>query len=54
MKNIVLIGLSGSGKSTLGELLAQNLNLPFVDLDEAVCQKTGRTIPELFLSHGEE
>ena len=33
MQRIVVIGTSGSGKSTLAEALAQQLHMPFVDLD---------------------
>jgi shikimate kinase len=32
-KNLILIGMMGSGKSTIGRLLAQKLNLKFLDID---------------------
>jgi carbohydrate kinase (thermoresistant glucokinase family) len=31
---IILMGVSGCGKTTVGELLAQDLNLPFYDADD--------------------
>ena len=32
-KNIYLVGLMGTGKSTVGEILAQMLEMDFVDSD---------------------
>ncbi len=54
MKNIVLIGMMGSGKTTCGRLLAQRLDRAFVDCDELIEQFTGRTIPEIFETDGED
>lgn len=51
--HIWLLGLSGSGKSTLGPLLAQKLNLNFLDTDEVIVQSAKRPIPEIFSSEGE-
>ena len=48
MSSIALIGLPGSGKSTLGRMLADRLNLPFIDIDEEIERTTGRTIAALF------
>lgn len=33
-KVIFIIGVSGSGKSTIGKLLAEQLNIPFLDGDD--------------------
>lgn len=46
-ENIFLVGLRGSGKTTLGKLLAQRLDLPFVDTDETVVQAAGRSIARI-------
>ena len=51
--HIVLIGYMGCGKSTAGRLLAQQLQLPFVDIDEYLTNKYGDSIPNLFLKNGE-
>ncbi|MDM9632658.1 shikimate kinase [Robiginitalea aurantiaca] len=50
---IVLLGYMGSGKSTVGKALAERLNLPFTDLDTAIEEESGTTIPELFQNKGE-
>lgn len=47
-KNIVLIGMTGSGKTSLGRALAERLHRPWVDLDEAVVDYAGQSIPDLF------
>ncbi|UQS82397.1 shikimate kinase [Bombilactobacillus folatiphilus] len=48
MMDIVLTGFMGSGKTTIGPLLAQELRLPFFDLDVQIVQLTGCSIVELF------
>ena len=50
---IVIVGFMGAGKSTIGPLLAKELGLPFVDADLAIEQRAGRSIGEIFASHGE-
>jgi shikimate kinase len=52
-KHIFLIGFMGSGKSTVGAILAERLNLPFIDSDAAIEEKTGKRIHELFSEEGE-
>lgn len=44
----------GSGKSTVGRLLARDLDLRFVDLDEEVERAAGVSIPEIFEAKGED
>ncbi len=51
--HIFLVGMMGSGKSTLGRGLAAALGLPFQDLDEAIEERTQRTIASLFERPGE-
>ncbi len=53
-KNIVLIGMPGCGKTTVGRRLSKILGREFIDLDAAVVEKAGKTIPEIFADEGEE
>ncbi len=53
MRHIFLIGISGSGKSTVGRLLAQRLNVPFLDSDALIEVECGESIPTIFAQHGE-
>ena len=48
-----LTGFMGSGKSCTGRALAERLGWNFVDLDEYVSAKAGRSIPEIFAEGGE-
>jgi shikimate kinase/3-dehydroquinate synthase len=51
--DVVLVGLSGSGKSVIGRRLAAGHGATFVDLDEAIEARAGRSIPEIFAADGE-
>ena len=51
---IVLVGFMGSGKTTVGLLLAEQMGLPFVDLDDRIEKRVGLTVAEIFASRGEE
>jgi 3-dehydroquinate synthase len=50
---ISLYGPPGSGKTSVGRLLADNLGLPFYDLDGEIERRAGKTIPEIFAAEGE-
>lgn len=50
---LVLIGPMGVGKSTVGRLLAERLDLPFVDGDDIVVDREGRSISDIFVDQGE-
>ncbi|RMA96113.1 shikimate kinase [Hydrogenothermus marinus] len=52
--NIYLIGFMGSGKSTVGKILAEKLNMQFIDLDEEIERRENKTIPEIFKEKGEK
>jgi len=52
-ERIVLVGFMGSGKSTVGRVLARRLSWGFVDMDERIEERTGRTIAALFKERGE-
>ncbi len=51
--NIVLIGYRGVGKSTIGKQLAGRMGMDFVDTDELIVQRAGKTIREIFEQGGE-
>lgn len=51
--HLVLVGLMGSGKTSVGERVAAALGRPFVDSDDFVEQRTGRTVREIWLEDGE-
>ena len=44
----------GCGKSSVGRRLSQLLCCPFMDLDQVIEERAGRSIPEIFASEGEE
>lgn len=50
----VIMGAPGSGKSTVGALLAELLDVEFVDVDAVVEERAGKPIGEIFLDDGEE
>ncbi len=51
--NIYIYGAPASGKSTLGKALAERLGADFVDLDAAIVESAGMSIPEIFTTKGE-
>ena len=50
---ITLTGFMGSGKTTVGKVLADFLGCPFMDLDDLVVKKAGKSIPDIFAQDGE-
>jgi shikimate kinase len=52
-KNIILTGFMGTGKTTVGKLLAKQLGYEFMDTDELIEARQGRTIPQIFRESGE-
>ena len=53
MKKIILLGYMGSGKSTIGKILAEQLKLNFIDLDNEIEKKHQMSISTLFETKGE-
>lgn len=53
MPHIFLYGPPGTGKSTIGKIIANYLNLPFIDLDKVIEASIGKTIPEIIETQGE-
>lgn len=50
---IALTGYMGAGKSTVGGIVADALGCPFLDLDDIIVKKAGKSIPEIFAQDGE-
>ena len=51
---VYLIGFMGVGKTTVAKELSGRLHLPLVDTDEAIVEREGRSIPEIFEREGEK
>jgi shikimate kinase len=52
-KNIVLTGFMGTGKTTVGRQLSARLAYSFVDTDDLIAARDGRSIAEIFRQAGE-
>jgi shikimate kinase len=52
--HVALIGLMASGKSAVGLVLAEELGVPLVDVDEAIQARVGRSVQELWIDGGED
>lgn len=50
---IALIGLRGAGKSTLGSKLAEDLEVPFIELDQEIEKDAGMALSEIFSLYGQ-
>jgi len=52
-ENIILVGFMGAGKSSVGRLLAKRLGRCFVETDDLIVARDGRSIAEIFRAEGE-
>jgi len=50
---LFLSGFLASGKTTVGEVLASDLGLPFLDLDQTLVEREGMTILQILAVRGE-
>lgn len=53
MKNIYLVGMMGAGKSVTGRRLASLLGRRFVESDQLIVEKVGKSIAQIFDESGE-
>ena len=51
--NIYLIGFMGVGKSAVGRALARALRMDFIDSDQAIEHRAGKSISSIFAEQGE-
>jgi shikimate kinase len=51
--NVILVGFMGAGKSSVGRLLARHVGRCFVETDDMITAREGRSIPEIFAERGE-
>lgn len=53
VSRLFLVGPMGAGKTTIGKLLADDLNLEFIDVDREIEARSGVDIPWIFDREGE-
>jgi shikimate kinase len=53
MRKIILLGYMGCGKSTIANKLSKVIEIPFVDLDKKIEEKTNLSINAIFEKYGE-
>jgi shikimate kinase len=53
MRNLILTGFMGTGKTTVGRLVADALGRPFVDTDDVIVARAGKSIADIFAAQGE-
>jgi len=53
-ESMVLIGMAGVGKSIIGSSLSKALGFDFIDLDDYIVEKEGRTLQEIIDDEGEQ
>jgi len=52
-RRIALVGLRGAGKSTVGALLAERLEIPFLEMNREVEREAGLKVEEIFTLYGQ-
>ena len=52
-RNIALMGFMGTGKTRIGRELAARLGMRFIDMDDVIVEKEGKSIPAIFAEDGE-
>ncbi len=53
MRHIVLIGFMGSGKTETGKRLAQEMRIPFLDVDKKITSEMRMSVADIFSRFGE-
>lgn len=50
--NLVIVGATASGKTTVAYQLSKVLGFGFIDIDQRIAEKAGKSIPEIFATDG--
>jgi shikimate kinase len=53
LPHLILVGLPGSGKTTVGQAVAEKLGRTFLDVDQEIERREGRSITQIFGEKGE-
>ncbi|MCL1855358.1 MAG: shikimate kinase [Clostridia bacterium] len=53
-RHIFLVGMPGSGKSTLGKRVALKLQMPYLDTDAYLTERSGMNTAQIFETYGEK
>ncbi len=54
MRNIYIVGYMASGKTTFGKRLAEDMCLDFIDTDNYIEGREGKSVTEIFKKNGED
>jgi len=52
-KNVAIVGFMGAGKTSVGRSLASVLQMRFIELDDEIAAKAGKSVQKIFLDEGE-
>ena len=52
-QRVALVGIRGVGKSTLGPALAEQLSVPFIELNREIEKEAGLAVSEIFTVYGQ-
>lgn len=50
---IALCGFMGAGKTTIGKKVSKKVNFKYIDLDDYIVEKSGKSIAQIFENSGE-
>ena len=53
IQNLALVGFMGTGKSSVGRLVADALHFTFLDTDDVIIARAGKSIADIFAESGE-
>jgi shikimate kinase len=53
IRNIALVGFMGTGKSSVGRMVAEQLHFAFLDTDELIEFRAGKSVSAIFAEQGE-